>query len=177
MIWWLRVLTIVYDRNWTLMKQGLPGTFQKFSRGRIFWEDTNSRAYIDVPTWQEFLYKVKNINPEIPWSILILPVSIKNLDPSTKIGIDPTLISACTWLRNRGSIYVICCWRICFLANAETLGKDLSSKGSELVPLSQNLVDAIWEDRPARPASLVFHLDEKYSGIITFSPPPLLSSC
>ena len=34
-----------------------------------------------------------------------------------------------------------------------------------LVSLSQNLVDAIWEDRPTRPASLVFHLDEKYSGM------------
>lgn len=32
--------------------------------------------------------------------------------------------------------------------------------------LSRNLVDAIWEDRPARPASLVFHLDEKYSGMV-----------
>ena len=52
------------------------------------------------------------------------------------------------------------------LANAQSLTKELSTKGSELVSLSENLVDAVWEDRPARPASLVFHLDEKYSGIV-----------
>ena len=52
-----------------------------------------------------------------------------------------------------------------FLADAESLGKELSPKGSELVSLSENLVDAVWTDQPARPASLVFHLDEKYSGI------------
>lgn len=51
-----------------------------------------------------------------------------------------------------------------FLADAESLVKELSSKDSELVALSQNPVDAIWEDRPARPASSVFHLDEKYTG-------------
>ena len=54
------------------------------------------------------------------------------------------------------------------IADAESLSKELSSKSSELVSLSQNLVDAIWEDRPTRPASLVFHLEEKYSGIYIY---------
>ena len=56
---------------------------------------------------------------------------------------------------------------VMFLDKAESLSKELLSKSSELVSLSQNLVDAIWEDRPTRPASLVFHLDEKYSGTVT----------
>ncbi|KAF8156834.1 Creatinase/aminopeptidase [Crassisporium funariophilum] len=77
----------------------------------------------DVPTWQEFLHK--------------------NLDPSTKIGIDATLIAA---------------------SDAESLNKQLSAKDSQLVSLKQNLVDAVWEERPSRPANKVFHLDEKYSG-------------
>ncbi|KAF8804633.1 Creatinase/aminopeptidase [Phlegmacium glaucopus] len=103
-----------------------------FTDGRYFLQaeqqlDENwtlmKQGLTDVPTWQEFLYK--------------------NLDPHTKIGIDPTLISA---------------------SDAETLSKELKSKDSELVSLSENPVDAIWEDRPARPASLVFHLDEKYAG-------------
>jgi Xaa-Pro aminopeptidase len=103
-----------------------------FTDGRYFLQaeqqlDENwtlmKQALPDVPSWEEFLYK--------------------NLDPSTKIGIDPTLVSA---------------------SKAESLSKELLPKGSELVSLSQNLVDAIWEDRPTRPASLVFHLDEKYSG-------------
>lgn len=33
-----------------------------------------------------------------------------------------------------------------------------------MVSLSKNLVDLIWTDRPARPASKVFPLDTKYSG-------------
>ena len=79
----------------------------------------------DVPTWQEFLHK--------------------NLEPKTKIGIDPTLISA---------------------SDAESLNKKLAEKESELVSLPQNLVDAVWgADRPTRPKNRVFHLDEKYSGM------------
>ncbi len=49
-------------------------------------------------------------------------------------------------------------------ADAKTLRESLESLGSELVKLKDNLVDAIWVDRPARPKSRVFHLDEKYSG-------------
>ncbi|KAG6866506.1 hypothetical protein C0991_003050 [Blastosporella zonata] len=89
------------DKNWTLMKQGLP----------------------DVPTWQEFLSK--------------------NLDPSTQIGIDATLISA---------------------SNADSINEALESKGSTLVPIEKNLVDAVWSDRPPRPQNPVIHLDEKHSG-------------
>ncbi|KAF8886121.1 peptidase M24, structural domain-containing protein [Infundibulicybe gibba] len=77
----------------------------------------------DVPTWQEFLSK--------------------NLEKSTRIGIDPTLISA---------------------VDAETLAKTLEPKGSRLVSLEKNLVDIIWEQRPALPHNPVFYLDEKYSG-------------
>ncbi|KAG5727471.1 hypothetical protein E4T56_gene12037 [Termitomyces sp. T112] len=89
------------DRNWTLMKQGLP----------------------DVPTWQEFLSK--------------------NLQSSTRIGIDPKLISA---------------------SNAETIIKALEPKNSTLVPIDKNLVDLVWSERPARPRNPIIHLDEKYAG-------------
>ncbi|KAF8906752.1 Creatinase/aminopeptidase [Gymnopilus junonius] len=68
----------------------------------------------------------------------------KNLQAKTKIGIDATLISA---------------------SDAENLNKKLAEKESELVSLSQNLVDSVWgQDRPTRPKNKVFHLDEKYSG-------------
>ncbi|RDB30249.1 putative Xaa-Pro aminopeptidase P [Hypsizygus marmoreus] len=77
----------------------------------------------DVPTWQDFLSK--------------------NLDASTRIGIDATLISA---------------------SDAETINKALAPRGSKLVSIEKNLVDAVWEDRPPRPQNPVFHLDEKYSG-------------
>ncbi|KAJ6600013.1 putative Xaa-Pro aminopeptidase P [Mycena vulgaris] len=90
------------DKNWTLMKQGLP----------------------DVPTWQDFLSK--------------------KIDPSSRIGIDSTLISA---------------------VDAEALSKALKPRKSELASLSKNPIDSVWaEDRPARPKSQVFSLDVKYSG-------------
>ncbi|KAJ7150899.1 putative Xaa-Pro aminopeptidase P [Mycena crocata] len=78
----------------------------------------------DVPTWQEFLSK--------------------KIDPSSRIGIDSTLISA---------------------VDAETLTKTLKPRESELVSLSKNPVDSVWaEERPLRPSNQVFSLDVKYSG-------------
>ncbi|KAJ7753826.1 putative Xaa-Pro aminopeptidase P [Mycena metata] len=78
----------------------------------------------DVPTWQEFLSQ--------------------KIDPSSRIGIDSTLISA---------------------VDAEALTKALKPQGSELVSLSKNPVDSVWaEERPSRPTSQVFSLDVKYSG-------------
>ncbi|KAF8176456.1 Creatinase/Prolidase N-terminal domain-containing protein [Pholiota molesta] len=67
----------------------------------------------------------------------------KDLNANTKIGIDAKLISA---------------------SDAESLTKQLAPKSSKLVSLPYNPVDAIWEDRPPRPANEVFYLDEKYSG-------------
>ncbi|KJA26862.1 hypothetical protein HYPSUDRAFT_36019 [Hypholoma sublateritium FD-334 SS-4] len=78
--------------------------------------------------------------PDVPtWQEFLY----KNLEPKTKIGIDASIIS---------------------IADAESLTQSLSSKSSELVSLPYNLIDAIWEDRPPRPANDVFYLDEKYSG-------------
>ncbi|KAI0691006.1 Creatinase/aminopeptidase [Cerioporus squamosus] len=78
----------------------------------------------DIPTWQEFLSK--------------------NLGPNTRIGVDPTLISA---------------------SDADAISSALEPKQSELVSLSKNLVDLVWgSDRPPRPANTVFPLDAKYSG-------------
>ncbi|KAF7797111.1 hypothetical protein EIP86_008303 [Pleurotus ostreatoroseus] len=49
-------------------------------------------------------------------------------------------------------------------ADAESLQTSLKPRESHLIPLTDNLVDKIWEDRPARPANKVFPLDIKYSG-------------
>ncbi|KAJ1816644.1 hypothetical protein LPJ75_001960, partial [Coemansia sp. RSA 2598] len=61
----------------------------------------------------------------------------------TRVGIDPTLVSA--------------------LAAGE-LQKSMSAKGVELVPLQENLVDAVWNDRPERPLDSVFVHDMEYAG-------------
>lgn len=33
-----------------------------------------------------------------------------------------------------------------------------------LVPVTENLVDKVWSDKPARPNDMIFHLDDKYTG-------------
>lgn len=49
-------------------------------------------------------------------------------------------------------------------ADAESIKKTLTPQGSELVSLSQNPVDAVWDNRPPRPKNSIFYLEEKYSG-------------
>ncbi|OSD02643.1 Creatinase/aminopeptidase [Trametes coccinea BRFM310] len=109
-----------------------PQNAYLFTDGRYFLQaskqlDQNwtlmKQGFPDVPTWQDFLSK--------------------NLEKDTRIGVDPTLISA---------------------SDAESIQKALEPKGSTLVSLSQNLVDLIWHDRPTRPANKVFPLDVKFSG-------------
>ncbi|CAG8533718.1 4119_t:CDS:10 [Cetraspora pellucida] len=78
----------------------------------------------DVPTWQEYL--------------------VQNLQKGSKIGIDPTLITA---------------------PDARTLSESLEKVGSCLIPISQNLVDLVWgNERPPRPINEVTILEERYSG-------------
>ncbi|KAI0371389.1 Creatinase/aminopeptidase [Pilatotrama ljubarskyi] len=109
-----------------------PQNAYLFTDGRYFLQaskqlDQNwtlmKQGLPDVPTWQDFLSK--------------------NLDKNTRIGVDPTLISA---------------------SDADGIQKALEPKQSELVSLPQNLVDLVWPDRPPRPANKVFPLDVKYSG-------------
>ncbi|OAX39695.1 Creatinase/aminopeptidase [Rhizopogon vinicolor AM-OR11-026] len=110
----------------------LGGAFL-FTDGRYFLQasqqlDSNwklmKQGLPDVPTWQEFLSK--------------------HLEQGTRIGIDPTLISA---------------------ADAESLQMSLEPRNSELVSLQQNPVDIVWgKDRPIRPRNKVFPLDVKYAG-------------
>ncbi|KAG0707891.1 peptidase M24, structural domain-containing protein [Suillus ampliporus] len=104
-----------------------------FTDGRYFLQasqqlDSNwklmKQGLPDVPTWQDFLSK--------------------HLEQGTRIGIDPTLISA---------------------VEAESLKKSLEPRGSELISLQQNPVDIVWgKDRPTRPQNSVFPLDVKYAG-------------
>ncbi|CAG8719804.1 2756_t:CDS:2, partial [Acaulospora morrowiae] len=77
----------------------------------------------DVPTWQEYL---------------------QNLPKGSKIGIDPTLITA---------------------PDARTLSESLGRNGSSLVPTDENLVDLVWGDaRPPRPTNPLIVLEERYTG-------------
>ncbi|KAF8700047.1 Creatinase aminopeptidase, partial [Rhizoctonia solani] len=67
----------------------------------------------------------------------------KKLPDGTKIGIDPTLIS---------------------VSDATSLKKTLTPRNSSLVPISSNLVDKVWNSRPARPANPIHPLPLEYAG-------------
>lgn len=59
------------------------------------------------------------------------------------VGVDPTVITA---------------------ADARKLTKSLRKTDAKLVGVDENLVDKIWEDRPARPAERVIVLSDEYAG-------------
>ncbi|KAF9364703.1 hypothetical protein BGX34_000724 [Mortierella sp. NVP85] len=67
---------------------------------------------------------------------------VKNLPAGSRIGIDPNVFTA---------------------TDAKKLEADLAKVGSSLVPIP-NLVDLVWEDRPARPASKLKVLTTKTTG-------------
>lgn len=77
----------------------------------------------DVPTWQEYL--------------------VQNLPKDSRIGIDPTLITAC---------------------DAKALNESLGKVGSSLVSTEENLVDLVWRNKPPRPCNPVNVLPLKYTG-------------
>lgn len=53
------------------------------------------------------------------------------------------------------------------LVDAESLKKSLKDRKSELVSLSDNLVDAVWgSDRPPRTLNAVFPLSKEFTGTI-----------
>jgi Xaa-Pro aminopeptidase len=94
----------------------------------------------DVPTWGKWLKEVRllfHYRPPI--------LTRQELPKSSKIGIDPTVLS---------------------FSELQALSKSLTedSTNSLLVPLPDNLVDMVWSDRPPRPANPVFKLDDEYTG-------------
>ncbi|KAJ4467003.1 peptidase M24, structural domain-containing protein [Lentinula aciculospora] len=96
------------DKNWELMKQGLPG----------------------VPTWQDYL--------------------TNHLPASSRIGIDPTLITE----NDTKS-----------LSGSRNAPKSESPDMKTLVPITTNLIDLTWaSDRPPRPKNAIMPLVEKYAG-------------
>ena len=65
----------------------------------------------------------------------------QELSSTARIGIDPTLMSY-----------------------SESQSLTASLPGT-LVPVTENFVDALWaSERPERPASEIFHLEDKYTG-------------
>ncbi|RKP09433.1 Creatinase/aminopeptidase [Thamnocephalis sphaerospora] len=78
--------------------------------------------------------------PDVPtWQEFVIKVAGKN----GRVGMDPTLITA---------------------PEARTLQAQLAQEGASFVQVKENLVDAVWDERPARPENPVFELPLRYSG-------------
>lgn len=67
----------------------------------------------------------------------------KTLNVGSVVGVDPYLVES-EWWRD--------------------LAKELQGAGQTLIPVSKNLIDIIWEDRPKRPIKPVVPLEVKYTG-------------
>ncbi|KRT78593.1 Peptidase [Oryctes borbonicus] len=89
------------DSNWTLMKEGIPGT----------------------PTQGDWLSR--------------------NLPTGSKVGVDPNLLTYSKWM---------------------PLKSELEIAGHKLIPVEQNLVDVIWEDKPDVPCNPVKPLGIEFTG-------------
>ncbi|RXK37652.1 xaa-Pro aminopeptidase [Tremella mesenterica] len=87
------------------------------------------------------------------WSLMkqgmpdVLPWNqwLKQHASSSKIGIDPTLIS-------------------CSEAMSLTTLLSAHTSRSSLFPVQENLIDVLWYSRPPRPANPVFRLEERFTG-------------
>ncbi|XP_069973285.1 xaa-Pro aminopeptidase 1 [Penaeus vannamei] len=68
----------------------------------------------------------------------------KTLHVGSTVGVDPYLLEA-EWWRD--------------------LARELKGAGHVVVPVPENLVDLVWNDRPARPAKPIVPLEVKYTGM------------
>lgn len=103
---------------------------------------TDGRYYLQASQQLDDNWTLMKVGmPDVPtWQEFLH----KTLPANSKIGIDSTVLS---------------------VSDAETISTQLALKGSELVPLTTNLVDEVWgATKPKRPANEVFHLPEQFSG-------------
>lgn len=67
----------------------------------------------------------------------------KVLPMGGRVGVDPFLMATETW---------------------KPLSKLLKSNGHHLVPVSENLIDLVWDDQPSPPSNSLMILEQKYTG-------------
>ncbi|EMP39774.1 Xaa-Pro aminopeptidase 1 [Chelonia mydas] len=87
--------------------------------------------------WTLMKMGLKDTPTQEDWLVSVLP-------EGSKVGVDPFIIPADQWKR---------------------MSKALKSAGHVLVPVKENLIDAIWVDRPQRPCKPLMTLDLSYTGI------------
>ncbi|KAK7109470.1 xaa-Pro aminopeptidase 1-like [Littorina saxatilis] len=118
---------------------GSAGTAVVTETEAALW--TDARYYLQGEAQLDSNWKLmKDGLTETPtmssWLCKVLPMG-------SQVGCDPTLMSHELW---------------------KPLSRDLKSCGHSLVPLSENLVDLIWDDQPLPPNSSLLLLSKKFTG-------------
>lgn len=68
---------------------------------------------------------------------------VKVLPPNSRVGVDPLLMSFSAW---------------------KPLSTALEEAGHLLIPVAENLVDLVWDDRPSPPQNAILPLEVRYTG-------------
>ncbi|XP_060097682.1 xaa-Pro aminopeptidase 1 [Heteronotia binoei] len=119
---------------------GSAGTAIVTEQDAAMW--TDGRYFLQAAqqmdsNWTLMKIGLKDIPTQEDWLVSVLP-------QGSKVGVDPFIIPADQWKR---------------------MSKVLKSAGHALVPLEENLIDAIWIDRPSRPCKPLMALGLSYTGI------------
>nr|XP_019940027.1 PREDICTED: xaa-Pro aminopeptidase 1 isoform X1 [Paralichthys olivaceus] len=87
--------------------------------------------------WTVMKMGLKETPSQEDWLISVLP-------ENSKVGVDPWIIAADQW---------------------KNMSKALTSAGHSLVAVQDNLIDAVWTDRPKRPSTQLRTLGLEYTGL------------
>uniref|UniRef100_A0A8C1PS17 Xaa-Pro aminopeptidase 1 n=1 Tax=Cyprinus carpio TaxID=7962 RepID=A0A8C1PS17_CYPCA len=119
---------------------GSAGTAIVTEQHAALW--TDGRYFLQASqqmdnNWTLMKMGLKETPSQEDWLISVLP-------ENSKVGVDPWIIAADQW---------------------KNMSKALSNAGHSLVAVQDNLIDAIWEDRPPRPSTKLITLGLKYAGL------------
>lgn len=119
---------------------GSAGTAIVTEQHAAMW--TDGRYFLQASqqmdsNWTLMKMGLKETPTQEDWLVSVLP-------ENSKVGVDPWIIAADQW---------------------KSIAKALNSAGHSLVAVQENLIDAIWEDRPARPSTQLSVLGLGYTGL------------
>uniref|UniRef100_A0A669C9S1 Xaa-Pro aminopeptidase 1 n=1 Tax=Oreochromis niloticus TaxID=8128 RepID=A0A669C9S1_ORENI len=119
---------------------GSAGTAIVTEQHAAMW--TDGRYFLQASqqmdnNWTLMKMGLKETPSQEDWLISVLP-------ENSKVGVDPWIIAADQW---------------------KNMFKALSSAGHSLVAVQDNLIDAVWPDRPERPSTQLRSLGLDYTGI------------
>uniref|UniRef100_A0A3B4CP17 X-prolyl aminopeptidase (aminopeptidase P) 1, soluble n=1 Tax=Pygocentrus nattereri TaxID=42514 RepID=A0A3B4CP17_PYGNA len=119
---------------------GSAGTAIVTEQHAAMW--TDGRYFLQASqqmdnNWTLMKMGLKETPSQEDWLISVLP-------ENSKVGVDPWIIAADQW---------------------KAMAKALSGAGHSLVAVQDNLIDAVWEDRPVRPSTQLSALGLKYTGL------------